>query len=114
MSLKDLKSSNRPSKTQESRALACRDDGPDQRPAARLKRALGEVMKLLRQADLPALLAKFRKTPPVTVPEWGSLSHANIRLRGWFKRLQALRSRPYGWPEASFDFYAPRLHSKPR
>jgi poly(hydroxyalkanoate) depolymerase family esterase len=36
---------------------------------------LGEVLKLLRQADLPSFgldsapLAKFRKTPPVTVPD---------------------------------------------
>ena len=67
MSLKDSKSSNRPSKTPESRALACRDDGTDQRPAPRLRRAFGEVLKLLRQADLPALLAKFRKTLPATV-----------------------------------------------
>jgi poly(hydroxyalkanoate) depolymerase family esterase len=39
------------------------------------KRPLGEVLKLLRQADLPSFgldsapLAKFRKTPPVTVPD---------------------------------------------
>ena len=46
----------------------------DRRPAARMRRPLGEVLKLLRQADLPSFgldsapLAKFRKTPPVTVP----------------------------------------------
>src|SRR6202011_4475172 len=39
--------------------------GADQRVAARMRRAFGEVLKLLRRADLPALLAKFRKTPPV-------------------------------------------------
>ena len=39
------------------------------------KRPLGEVLKLLRQADLPSFgldsapLAKFRKRPPVTVPD---------------------------------------------
>jgi poly(3-hydroxybutyrate) depolymerase len=69
MSLKVSKGSNRPSKTPELRVLACRDAGADRRPAARMRRALGEVLKLLRQADLPALLAKFRKTPPVTVPD---------------------------------------------
>jgi poly(hydroxyalkanoate) depolymerase family esterase len=47
----------------------------DRRPAARMRRPLGEVLKLLRQADLPSFgldsapLAKFRKTPPVTVPD---------------------------------------------
>jgi poly(hydroxyalkanoate) depolymerase family esterase len=69
MSLKVSKGSNRPSKTPELRVLACRDAGADRRPAARMRRALGEVLKLLRQVDLPALLAKFRKTPPVTVPD---------------------------------------------
>ena len=45
------------------------------RPAVRMRRPLGEVLKLLRQADLPSFhldsapLAKFRKTPPVTVPD---------------------------------------------
>jgi hypothetical protein len=39
------------------------------------KRPLGEVLKLLRQADLPSFgldsapLAKFRKRPPVTAPD---------------------------------------------
>jgi len=42
---------------------------------ARVRRPLGEVLKLLRQADLPSLgldsapPAKFRQTPPVTVPD---------------------------------------------
>jgi poly(hydroxyalkanoate) depolymerase family esterase len=46
----------------------------DRRPAARMRRPPGEVLKLLRQTDLPSFgldsapLAKFRKTPPVTVP----------------------------------------------
>ena len=65
MSLKVSKCSDRPSKTPELRALACRNPGADQRLAARMRRAFGEVLKLLRRADLPALLAKFRKTPPV-------------------------------------------------
>jgi poly(hydroxyalkanoate) depolymerase family esterase len=69
MSLKVSKCSHRPTKTPELRALACRDAGADRRPAAWMRRALGEASKLLRQADLPALLAKFRKTPPVTVPD---------------------------------------------
>jgi len=40
-----------------------------------MRRLLGEVLKPLRQGDLPnfgldsAPLAKFRKTPPVTVPD---------------------------------------------
>ena len=40
-----------------------------------MKRPLGEVLKLLRQADLPSFgldsapLGKFRKTPPLTVPD---------------------------------------------
>ena len=47
----------------------------DRRPAGRMRRSLGEVLKLLRQADLPSFgldsapLAKFRKTPPVTVSD---------------------------------------------
>jgi poly(hydroxyalkanoate) depolymerase family esterase len=51
------------------------DAAADRRPAARMRRPLGEVLKLLRQADLPSFgldsapLAKFRKTPPVTVPD---------------------------------------------
>jgi poly(hydroxyalkanoate) depolymerase family esterase len=45
------------------------------RDKLRMRRPLGEVLKLLRQADLPSFgldsapLAKFRKTPPVTVPD---------------------------------------------
>jgi poly(hydroxyalkanoate) depolymerase family esterase len=47
----------------------------DQRPAAWMRRLLGEVLKPLRQGDLPSFglerrhLVKFRKTPPVTVPD---------------------------------------------
>ena len=47
----------------------------DRRPAGRMRRSLGEVLKLLRQADLPSFgldsapLAKFRKTPQITVPD---------------------------------------------
>ena len=46
----------------------------DRRLAAWIRRLLGDVLKLLRQVDLPSFgldsapLAKFRKTPPVTVP----------------------------------------------
>jgi poly(hydroxyalkanoate) depolymerase family esterase len=69
MSLKVSKFSNRPGKTPELPALACRDADVDRRLATRMRRALGEVWKLLRQADLPALVAKFRKPPPVTVPD---------------------------------------------
>jgi poly(hydroxyalkanoate) depolymerase family esterase len=51
------------------------DAGADRRPAARMRRPLGEILKLSRQADLPSFglgsapFAKFRKTPPVTVPD---------------------------------------------
>jgi poly(hydroxyalkanoate) depolymerase family esterase len=51
------------------------DAAADRRPAARMRRSLGEVLKLSRQADLPSFgldsapLAKFLKTPPVTVPD---------------------------------------------
>ena len=69
MSLKVSKRSNRAGKTPELRALACQDAGPDRSPAAWMRRALGEALKLLPQVDLPALLTKFRKTPPVTVPD---------------------------------------------
>lgn len=52
-----------------------RDAAADWRPAARMRRPLGEVMKLLRQAGLPgfgldsAPVAKSRKVPPVPVPD---------------------------------------------
>jgi poly(hydroxyalkanoate) depolymerase family esterase len=45
------------------------------RPAARMKRPLGEVLKLLRQAELPSFgldavpFVKSRKVPPVPVPD---------------------------------------------
>jgi poly(hydroxyalkanoate) depolymerase family esterase len=52
-----------------------RDAAAERRPAARMKRPLGEVLKLLRQADLPgfgldsAQFVKTRKAPPVPVPD---------------------------------------------
>ena len=52
-----------------------RDAAPEGRRASRMKMPLGEVLKLLRQADLqslrhaPALFAKPRKAPSVTVPD---------------------------------------------
>ena len=52
-----------------------RDATPERGPAARMRRPLGEVLKLLRQADLPSFgldsapLAKFRNAPPVPVPD---------------------------------------------
>jgi poly(hydroxyalkanoate) depolymerase family esterase len=51
-----------------------RDSTAEQRPAARMRRPLGEVLTLLRQANLPgfghapAPFAKSRKAPPVPVP----------------------------------------------
>jgi poly(hydroxyalkanoate) depolymerase family esterase len=51
-----------------------RDSTAEQRPAARMRRPLGEVLTLLRQANLPgfghdpASFAKSRKAPPVPVP----------------------------------------------
>jgi poly(hydroxyalkanoate) depolymerase family esterase len=52
-----------------------RDTKVERRPSARMKRPLGEVLKLLRQAKLPSLglnsapFAKPRKAPPVPVPD---------------------------------------------
>jgi poly(hydroxyalkanoate) depolymerase family esterase len=52
-----------------------RDAPAERRPSARMKRPLGEVLKLLRQADLPSFgldsapFVKPRKAPPVPVPE---------------------------------------------
>ena len=52
-----------------------RDTTPERRPAGRMRRPLGEVLKLLRQADLPSFgldsapFAKSRKAPPVPVPD---------------------------------------------
>jgi poly(hydroxyalkanoate) depolymerase family esterase len=51
------------------------DAAAKRRPAARMRRPLGEVLKLLRQADLPSLglnsapFVKSRKAPPVPVPD---------------------------------------------
>src|ERR1700732_2304307 len=38
-------------------------------------------------------------------------SYSRARRRS--QNFVSLHSKPYGWPEASFDYYAPRLHSKP-
>ena len=52
-----------------------RNAAAEQRPAARMRRPLGEVLKLLRQADLPSFgldpapLVKSRKAPLVPVPD---------------------------------------------
>lgn len=52
-----------------------RDAEAKRRPAARMRRPLGEVLKLLRQADLPSFgrdsapFVKSRKEPPVPVPD---------------------------------------------
>ncbi len=52
-----------------------RDTEAKRRPDARMKRPLGEVLKLLRQAELPSLglnsapFAKSRKAPQVPVPD---------------------------------------------
>jgi poly(hydroxyalkanoate) depolymerase family esterase len=52
-----------------------RDAEAKRRPAARMRRPLGEVLKLLRQADLPSFgrdsapFVKSRKAPPVPVPD---------------------------------------------
>lgn len=51
-----------------------RDAAAGRRPAARMRRPLGEVLKLLRQGDLPSFgldsapFAKSRKAPPPPVP----------------------------------------------
>ena len=55
MSLKVSNCSNSPSKAPELRALAC-GMRAERRPAARMRRPLGEVLKLLRQADLPSFV----------------------------------------------------------
>ncbi len=53
-------------------------------PAARMKRPLGEVLKLLRQTELPrfdrdlAPLLKFRKAPPVPVPDGAAYLSRNF------------------------------------
>ena len=52
-----------------------RDAARERRPAARMRRPLGEVLKLLRQANLPSFgldsapFVKSRKAPPVPVPD---------------------------------------------
>jgi poly(hydroxyalkanoate) depolymerase family esterase len=49
-----------------------RDATAEQGPAGRMTRPLGEVLKLLRQADLPSFdlhSAPFVKSPPVSVPD---------------------------------------------
>ena len=52
-----------------------RDAPAERRPSARMKRPLGEVLTLLRQADLPSFgldsapFVKSRKVPPVAVPD---------------------------------------------
>jgi poly(hydroxyalkanoate) depolymerase family esterase len=52
-----------------------RDTKVERRPGARMKRPLGEVLKLLRQAELPSLglksasFAKTREAPPVPVSD---------------------------------------------
>ena len=52
-----------------------RDTKAERRPSARMKRPLGEILKLLRQADLPSVglnsapFVKPRKAPPVPVPD---------------------------------------------
>ena len=52
-----------------------RNAAAERRPAARMKRPLGEVLKLLRQADLPSFgldsapFVKSRKAPLVPVPD---------------------------------------------
>jgi poly(hydroxyalkanoate) depolymerase family esterase len=52
-----------------------RDAKPEPRHAGRMRRPLGEILKLLRQADLPSFgfdsapLAKFRNATPVPVPD---------------------------------------------
>jgi len=52
-----------------------RDATAERRPAGRMRRPLGEVLKLLRRADLPSFgldsapFAKSRKAPPVPVPD---------------------------------------------
>ncbi|MGO8844094.1 MAG: alpha/beta hydrolase family esterase [Methylocella sp.] len=56
-------------------SASARDAVAEGLPAASMKRPLGEVLKLLRQAELPrfdpdlAPLLKFRKAPPVPVPD---------------------------------------------
>ena len=56
-------------------SASARDAVAEGLPAARMKRPLGEVLKLLRQTELPrfdpdlAPLLKFRKAPPVPVPD---------------------------------------------
>jgi poly(hydroxyalkanoate) depolymerase family esterase len=56
-------------------SASLRDTKAERRPRARRKRPLGEVLKLLRQADLPgfgldsAPFVKTRKAPPVPVPD---------------------------------------------
>jgi poly(hydroxyalkanoate) depolymerase family esterase len=56
-------------------AAGLRNAAAERRPAARMKRPLGEVLKLLRQGDLPSFgldsapLVKSRKAPRVPVPD---------------------------------------------
>ena len=74
-------------------SASARDAVAEGLPAARMKRPLGEVLKLLRQTELPrfdpdlAPLLKFRKAPPVPVPDGAAYLCANLRLRGGFERL---------------------------
>ena len=75
-------------------ASACLRDAPaERRPSARMKRPLGEVLTLLRQGDLPSFgleLGAVREIAQSTAGAgagWGSLSRANLRLRGWFAGL---------------------------
>ena len=60
---------------QTARAASADNTAPEPRPSGRPRRPLGEVLKLLRRADLPGLhpgsapTPALRKAPPVPVPE---------------------------------------------
>ena len=70
-----------------------RDATPERGPAARMRRPLGEVLKLLRQADLPSFGLELGATREISKRAagasagWGGLSHASLHLRGWLEGL---------------------------
>ena len=119
MSLRVREGSNSPGKTPELRALACEMLAAEQRPAARMRRPLGEVLTLLRQADLPSFgldsapFVKSRKAPLVPVPDGAAYLARTFTCEAGSRDYKVyVPSRK--WPQAPFDYHAPRLHSKPR
>ena len=92
----------------------------DRRPAARMRRPLGEVWKLLRQADLPSFgldsapLAKFRKTPPVTVPDGAAYLTRTFACEAGSRDYKLYIPSHMDGRKLPLIIIAPRLHSKPR